>query len=276
MNKARSIGLILYDAGVMRLVEETIAEIKETANADLKRLLELQQLDLETAELESQLDAIPREIVALEEQLKDSLDHYEQGKQELADNQKLRREWEGEIQLLQEKISKHKGQLYELKSNQQYRVMVHEIDQEESRVHQWEDRILEKMMEAEQSEKRIRESEQVLNGRKVQVDRKKKELEASFQVAQKNLKSLRGRRAALAETISSSVLETYQAVRKFRRGKAVAEARDGFCTACNVRLRPQAYNEVQSKQGIITCESCNRILYYAEPPPQPFAGAAAG
>ena len=257
----------------MRPVEETIAEIKETDIADLKRLLELQQIDLETVELESQLDVIPKEIAALKEQLKGFFDNYEKGKQELVDNQKIRRQWEGEIQLLQEKISKHKGQLYELKSNEQYRVMIQEIDQEESRIRQWEDRILEKMMEAEPSEKRIRENEQVLNEQKDQGDRKKKELEANGQVAQQNLKGLRRRRAALAETISSSILETYQAVRKFRRGMAVAEARGGFCTACNVRLRPQAYSEIQSKQSIIICESCNRILYHAELPPQDLAGA---
>jgi hypothetical protein len=48
---------------------------------------------------------------------------------------------------------------------------------------------------------------------------------------------------------------------------ALAEVRDGCCTACNVRLRPQAYNEVRTSQAVVTCESCNRILYYLEPPP---------
>jgi predicted nucleic acid-binding Zn-ribbon protein len=41
--------------------------------------------------------------------------------------------------------------------------------------------------------------------------------------------------------------------------------RDGFCTGCNVRLRPQMYNEVRTGESIATCDSCSRLLYYAEP-----------
>ena len=45
----------------------------------------------------------------------------------------------------------------------------------------------------------------------------------------------------------------------------VAEARDGHCTECHVRLRPQHYNEVRRNDSLIQCESCLRILYYAPP-----------
>jgi len=48
---------------------------------------------------------------------------------------------------------------------------------------------------------------------------------------------------------------------------AVAEVREGLCTACNVLLRPQVYNEVRTNEVLLTCENCNRIIYYAEPAP---------
>ena len=37
---------------------------------------------------------------------------------------------------------------------------------------------------------------------------------------------------------------------------------------CHVALRPQLYNEVRSNETLIACESCSRILYYVEPPPE--------
>ena len=48
----------------------------------------------------------------------------------------------------------------------------------------------------------------------------------------------------------------------------MAEARDGLCTVCHVRLRPQVFNEVRRNDGIIQCDSCTRILYFvpAAPP----------
>jgi predicted nucleic acid-binding Zn-ribbon protein len=65
-------------------------------------------------------------------------------------------------------------------------------------------------------------------------------------------------------TLAPEILELYERVRKARRGVALAEARDGACTACNVLLRPQVYNEVRTNESIVTCETCSRILYYVE------------
>ena len=49
---------------------------------------------------------------------------------------------------------------------------------------------------------------------------------------------------------------------------AIATAtRDGLCSACHVRLRPQVFQEIRRNDQIIQCFSCNRILYYIPPPP---------
>jgi hypothetical protein len=47
-----------------------------------------------------------------------------------------------------------------------------------------------------------------------------------------------------------------------RGGVAVAEARDGICTICHVRLRPQVFNTIRRNDEIIQCDSCQRILYF--------------
>jgi predicted nucleic acid-binding Zn-ribbon protein len=82
----------------------------------------------------------------------------------------------------------------------------------------------------------------------------------------KEREGLLAQRKELAAALTPSVLETYERVRKGRKGIAVAEVRDGFCTACNVRLRPQVYNEIRVNQTLRTCESCSRIIYCVEPP----------
>src|SRR5580765_5523437 len=51
-------------------------------------------------------------------------------------------------------------------------------------------------------------------------------------------------------------------VARIRDGVAVAEARNGACMACFMALRPQAMAEVRRGEEIITCDNCNRILYY--------------
>ena len=44
--------------------------------------------------------------------------------------------------------------------------------------------------------------------------------------------------------------------------------RDGLCSLCHVRLRPQVFQQERTNDQIIHCDICQRILYYI-PPPQP-------
>ena len=41
-----------------------------------------------------------------------------------------------------------------------------------------------------------------------------------------------------------------------------AEARNGICSVCHVRLRPQVFNTVLKNEEILQCDSCNRILFF--------------
>ena len=43
----------------------------------------------------------------------------------------------------------------------------------------------------------------------------------------------------------------------------MAEARNGACTACLMTLRPQVMAQVRRGEEVITCDNCNRILYFA-------------
>jgi predicted nucleic acid-binding Zn-ribbon protein len=50
---------------------------------------------------------------------------------------------------------------------------------------------------------------------------------------------------------------------RIRDGVAVAQARNGACMACFMALRPQAMAQVRRGEEVVTCDNCNRILYYA-------------
>ena len=61
--------------------------------------------------------------------------------------------------------------------------------------------------------------------------------------------------------MTPQVLAIFELVAKRRNGVAIAEARDGICTICHVRLRPQVFNNILKNDQIIQCDSCNRIMY---------------
>jgi hypothetical protein len=73
-------------------------------------------------------------------------------------------------------------------------------------------------------------------------------------------------RDAAAASITEEALALHARVAR-QRGSGVAEARDGMCQACHVRMRLQIWVEVKKNDQILQCESCSRILYYEPPPP---------
>ena len=230
---------------------------------DVQKLRELQDVDQEIASLTTQIETIPSQIKRLEDELNQFLRAHEERQHRLADNQKKRRDLEGDVQEVRAKIAKHKDQLYELKSNEQYRAMLHEIEGEETNMRKIEERILDKMVEAEQLENYVRDAAARLDGERARVAAEKKHLETERARSEASLHLARERRGALAAALSETLFRLYERIRK-ARGVAVVPVVDGSCAGCHVMLRPQAYNEVRAGESLTTCESCGRILYYLE------------
>lgn len=232
---------------------------------DLKTLIELQQADNAVSALSSRIDATPQQVQALKDQLSEFLRVYDERKTRLAANQRERRDLDGDVQAIRGKISKHKEQLYQVKTNEQYRAMLKEVEGEEANIRKTEDRILEKMVEAEQIDKQIREAASRLESEKARVESEVRHLETARKEAEQERETLLERRKGLIPTLGDDVLAHYERLRRGRQGVALAEVRDGLCTGCHVRLRPQAYNDIRTGSVYMTCEACSRILYYVPP-----------
>jgi hypothetical protein len=239
---------------------------------DLKTVLELQRIDSRIVELTAQIESLPTQIRELQKQIEEFLHAHEEHKHRLAENQKERRTLEADIKEIRELISRHKDQLYQVKTNEQYRAMLKEIEHEETRMRQMEDQLLEKMIEAEDLGKLVQEAAARVESEKARVAAAVRQLEDEQREDAEEKQRLLVRRQELEAALSREVASLYERVRKARRGVAVAEAREGLCTACNVLLRPQVYNQVRTNTAVITCDNCDRIIYYVEPSPAAAAG----
>jgi predicted nucleic acid-binding Zn-ribbon protein len=233
---------------------------------DLKAVVEVQQLDLEVAELTKLTDSLPKEIQTLQAQLDNFINSHEERKKRVAANLKERKDLEGDIKATQDKISRHRDQLYQVKTNDQYKALLKEIEGEEASIRKVEDKILEKMIESEEIQKLVEEAAAKLEGEKARVAEEIKKLENERQKDIGECERLKARRKEVAATLSEEVLELYERIRTYRKPPAVAEVRNGLCTACNIQLRPQVYNEIRTSETVMVCENCSRIQYYAGPP----------
>jgi hypothetical protein len=122
------------------------------------------------------------------------------------------------------------------------------------------------MVESEEIQKYVQEAAARLDGEKARVAAEVKKLEDERQNKISNCEHLQTHRKELAGALNEDALELYERIRARRPAPAVAEVRNGLCTACNIQLRPQRYNEIRTGNELIICENCNRILYYEGPP----------
>jgi hypothetical protein len=94
------------------------------------------------------------------------------------------------------------------------------------------------------------------------VANEQKALDAERRQLEAEIARLTQARGSVTARLSREALSLFERIAQSRKGLAVAEARDGLCTVCHVRLRPQVFNEVRRNDGLHQCDSCMRILYY--------------
>jgi predicted nucleic acid-binding Zn-ribbon protein len=237
-------------------------------HSDLRHLITLQDLDLAAERLRRRLADQPAALSALDERLAQLTGAVTAIKERTAASQTARRDIEKDLAVVQARLSKFKDQLMEVKTNKEYHAMQTEIGTAEQQVRQQEDRLLERMEEAETHASELKAAEAALKAGQAEMARERQQLDADRVTIEGELSQTSAERAALAAQISAPALALFEHVSKHRRGLAMSEARDGLCTQCHVRLRPQVYNNVRRNDGLIQCESCSRILYFV-PPPQP-------
>jgi hypothetical protein len=234
-------------------------------HSDLKLVIRLQEIDNRLAELTREISALPKHIAEIEKKLVSHERKLEADKAALAANQKERKKCEGDIQVQEQKISKLKDQMLQAKTNEQYRAFQHEIEFCEKEIRKLEDRILELMGESEPLDKNVKAAEGALKAERTEVEAEKQQARERTAVDQKAANELHQERTKIVAEVTASTYQLYERVRKGRRGIAVAEAVNGRCSACQMSLRPQFAQELKRGDTIMSCESCQRILYYNPP-----------
>lgn len=241
-------------------------------NADLERLIALQKLDSTADAARRTLAAEPEHEVALEARLEAATQHVATAKAKLAANKSARTALEKDVAVHQGRLSKFREQAMAVKTNQEYQAIQHEITFAQTEIKRIEDTILERMMDGDDLTSAVKTADAQLAAEQKAIDADRRAATAAHGEMQAALERITVERAALVAGLDAQVLGTFEAISRKRNGVAMAEARDGVCTICHVRLRPQVFNTARRNDSILQCDHCNRILYFvpapdASPPP---------
>ena len=244
---------------------------------EIQRLVDLQAVDLRLADLRGKLSALPAQLAAVEKRVADGKQQVAAAKEALTSSLKDRKKYEIDVETWKEKARKYRQQSGEVKTNEAYRALQHEIENAEKEAAAAEDRLLERMVAGEQFERDVKAAERAL----AEIERAAADSRQQLKTEQAALRADAAEREAERKTLVAGVpenlLANYEAIARRRHGVALAEVRGESCGMCGMLVRPHVVQELRRAESVemFQCETCTRILYYVERAPAPAAAEAA-
>jgi len=228
---------------------------------DIENLLKLQVADKEIRRLQDEVAELPKRVAAIEQKLAGTKAQLERAQVAAKGDEAARRKHDTAIADLRGKISKYRDQSLDVKTNEQYKALLHEIQFAEKEIAATEDKILEIMVNADARDKEVKAAQAELKDETAEIEKEKEDARQRTAEDEKLLAEWRAKRDQLRSGVDADLLRHYERVSKFR-GTGISEVLDHKCMGCQVMLRPQTYNEVRTGQHTVVCDSCQRILYF--------------
>src|SRR5579872_399656 len=250
----------------------------------LKSLIELQAVDFRLIGIRERLTRFPKRLAEVEAQVTAARQQVTAAKESLLTGQKERKTYEMDVEQWKERAKKYRNQSAEVKTNEAYKALLHEIQNAEDEVAKAEDRLLERMVSGEEYDRQVKAAEAALKGIEAAAGKERQEIQAEYNATQKELTAAEAVRAAAIATVPEDLVDHYERIAKRHGGIALAEIRGEGCGQCGVHIRPHVIQQLQreNNDAFFHCETCTRILYYAASPelsassPSPSAASSTG
>src|SRR5436309_11720938 len=140
---------------------------------EIEHLISLQRTDREIQRLKAEIAELPKRVALIEKKLAGTKAGLEKARATVKTDEAARRKYETAITDLRGKISKYRDQSLEVKTNEQYKALLHEIQFAEQEISANEDKILELMVNAETREKEVKAAEAELKEEAAEIEKEK-------------------------------------------------------------------------------------------------------
>jgi uncharacterized protein len=175
----------------------------------------------------------------------------------------------------QEKINKLKSQLLTAGTNREYQAFQKEIGLEEVEKAKIEEELLEMMIGIESFAAEEVKIKGAIGEHKKTLESLRAEVNAALAEMKARETGLVAHRGEVASKLDPDVLSKYEGLFRSRNGEAVVDATyeagmsgeeaQYICKGCFMPLTHQMVNLLLLQETIVTCKSCGRILYIADP-----------
>ena len=228
----------------------------------LKLLRDLQSIDLELDSKRTSMGTIQQQLADHKSILEKLTVDLEIQRGELSDTIALKVQRDDELAEAEERTGRSKERLMNVSSAKEYNALDKEIESLNRKSEETREQ-LDHLREAiEVAERSISEKQEKIDALREQIDLAERDAEGQLDVLAKDIEDTSTRREEARDRIKRPVMRRYDFIRTRRSGTALVPGKGGACQGCFMMLPPQLYIELQRGVSLISCPSCQRILFF--------------
>lgn len=230
----------------------------------LEKLLILQDRDARRLALEAQLKAVPREVAAVEQRIAAEKAAIETARTELKELEVRKKTLENDIGSAEEKLTKYKNQQMQVKKNDEYQALGHEIETTQAGISGLEEKELQVMYAIDEAKKKFAAAEAVLKQNIAGHEARIRSLREKEQNTTTELEAACTEVAAARGPIEEFALKVYDRVALHKQPVCVP-IQAGKCGGCHLKVSSEVESASRGKNPDVklpTCDQCGRIVYW--------------
>lgn len=229
--------------------------------AEIQALKTLAALDAELVELETALTAEREALEGKRAQLQELEDRVRLNTESIQELEKTRSQLLAELRQMSAQIDKAREKLARCRNEREANAAQRELE-ELRKLYRDREHEMEKLVGV------ASEVKGVVDAASKHREELEGELDQSQGLSSQKIAELEGatkekqqRRAEISKGIDQVLFRRYELIRK-RRGSGLAQALNGGCEACHIKLPPMMFQQISQGGPLQQCPSCNRILYF--------------
>ena len=221
---------------------------------------QLKKLDEKLYRLNFELENIPGEIAKIEAALAKNKAEFTVHKNNFETHEKTMRKAEMDLREKEDFIKKAEGKMMECKTNEEYKAAQKEIDGFKEQKGKLEETVLLSMNGLEVHRTQLKTAETNFKEQEALVNKDKKEYDTVRQKLVNSYEEQAQQKEGIVIQLSPDITALYKRASAINKGIGICITENFSCLGCNIKIRPQLFNEILGAKAVHRCPSCGRIL----------------
>ena len=233
-----------------------------SSDPDFQQLLLLHSRDRRLKTLKNDLEKLPDELEYMDKKIFEEKESIRLAMEEWKTLESKNNSLEKDILSHRDQIERQRNRQLEVKKNEEYQALEHEIANFESKIDELESEQIETLDKIDDARETAEVAEKKIAQRVIELEKEREERVAFGKQAEIDVQSLETQIVETREEVEQDFLSVYDRVSKIvSRPPYMAPLEDQKCSGCHLRVSNDVVSSVLVEKKLTQCDQCGRIVY---------------